>query len=38
MLPINRSVRAVTHDSKVITGRRLNRDTSSSTPPSAFSH
>jgi cytochrome c oxidase cbb3-type subunit III len=27
MLPINRSVRAVTRDGKVITGRRLNEDT-----------
>jgi hypothetical protein len=27
MLPINRSVRGVTRDGKVITGRRLNEDT-----------
>ena len=27
MLPINRPVRAVTKDGKVITGRRLNEDT-----------
>jgi hypothetical protein len=27
MLPVNRSVRAVTRDGKVITGRRLNEDT-----------
>jgi hypothetical protein len=27
MLPANRSVRAVTRDGKVITGRRLNEDT-----------
>jgi len=27
MLPLNRYVRAVTRDSKVITGRRLNEDT-----------
>ena len=27
MLPINRSVRGVTKDGKVITGRRLNEDT-----------
>jgi mono/diheme cytochrome c family protein len=27
MLPFNRSVRAVTKDGKVITGRRLNEDT-----------
>ncbi len=27
MLPINRSVRAVTRDGKVITGRRMNEDT-----------
>jgi len=27
MLPVNRSVRAVTRDAKVITGRRLNEDT-----------
>lgn len=26
MLPLNRSVRAVTRDGKVITGRRLNED------------
>ncbi len=27
MLPVNRSVRAVTRDGKIITGRRLNEDT-----------
>jgi cytochrome c1 len=27
LLPVNRSVRAVTRDGKVITGRRLNEDT-----------
>jgi hypothetical protein len=27
ILPVNRSIRAVTHDGTVITGRRLNEDT-----------